>query len=705
MKISLDWLREFVEIAVEPHELKEHLKGLGLGAESALAAGEDWIFDLEITTNRPDCLSHYGVGRELSALYQKPLTRPAVTVKESGTSAASEVSIEIQDPGLCARYCGRVLRNVQVAPSPAGLRNRLEAVGIRSINNVADVTNYVLMELGHPLHAFDLARLRDRKIIVRRARPGERLRTLDGMDRTLGGENLVIADARMPVALAGVMGGKESEISSSTRAVLLESAWFDPLSIRRTSKAHGMHTEASHRFERGADVEMAPVALDRAASLIAELAGGEILQGVLDVYPRPYSRRELGLRSSEIRRILGTDVAAGNVERILGALGFEVRAEGAGGWRVRPPSFRLDVAREVDLIEEIARLYGYDRLPARVRRAPPHPERDAQRDKAARREKELTVSATLISLGYRQIIAPSMVDPGENARFTQRPPVTLLNPLSQEASALRSSPVPGMLRALGWNLDRDQQDLRLFEIGKTYAALPKGPEGLPEERRVLTLGATGRFRWREVGQLRVAQAAAHDRERMLDFFDLKGDLENLCAAFEVPDLRFEPVGCGYYEPGLGGRFLDAGGTLAVFGQLSGEITNEHKLRQKVWLAEVEFGRLLEWPLRTRTFRAYSKFPAVERDFSLILPDEVHYSEVERAVRAWLETEAQSFGSFRQACQPVDLFRGGAVPPGHYSLLLRVTFVRLTHTLTSEEVERLGQGLLQALAPLNVRLRG
>lgn len=702
MRISLNWLREFVKIAAEPDKLKNDLKGLGLGVESVSAAGDDWIFDLEITTNRPDCLSHYGVARELSTLYRELLKRPEIAVKESGAPAASEISIEIADPDLCARYCGRVARNVQVKPSPAWLRSRLEAVGVRSINNVADATNYVLMELGHPLHAFDLARLRDQKIIVRRARPGERLRTLDGVERALNAENLVIADGRLPVALAGVMGGEESEISSATRSVLLEGAWFDPLSIRRTSKAHGLHTEASHRFERGADIEAAPVALDRAAALIAELAGGEILRGVVDVYPRPRQRRAVLLRRCEIRRILGTDIPREEIERILGWLGFEIEAPVSdrddGGalasarrpqtpnaaqdeWWVVPPSFRLDVAREVDLIEELARHFGYDRLPMRVGPAPPRFERDTQRDK------ELTLTGILVSLGYREIITSSMVDPGENARFTQRPPVTLLNPLSQEASALRSTPIPSMLRAIGWNLDRDLTDLRLFEIGKTYAAVPKTPEGLPTEQRVLTLGASGRRR----------PASVHDSERLLDFFDLKGDLEILLESFDVGDLQFEPAGCHYYEAGLGGRFGDADGPLVIFGQLNREMASDYKLRQAVWLAEVDLERLLQRPLRKRSFRAYPRFPVVERDFSLILPDQVRYSEVEQAVR-------DSVGTAIRSIRPVDLFRGGSLPPGHFSLLLRVVFYSLSHTLTSDEVERLSQGLLRALEPLNVRLR-
>lgn len=296
MRISLAWLREFVEVPVEPRELKRDLTMSGLNVESYEPVGDDWVLEVEVTTNRPDCLSHYGVAREVATFYRKPLKRLEFPVKEAGATAASEISIEIADPDLCARYCGRVIQNVPVKPSPEWLQRRLEAVGQRPINNVADVTNYVLMELGHPLHAFDLARIRQRKIIVRRARPGESLRTLDGTDRTLTSENLVIADGLRPVALAGVMGGEDSEISSTTRAVLLESAWFEPVSIRRTARGHGMHTEASHRFERGADIQMAPLALDRTAALIAQVAGGEILRDMIDVYPAPPRREDLILQ-------------------------------------------------------------------------------------------------------------------------------------------------------------------------------------------------------------------------------------------------------------------------------------------------------------------------------------------------------------------------------------------------------------------------
>jgi len=695
MKVSLNWLREFVDIPLDPKDVQQGLTLLGLEVESVAQSNGDWVLNVEVATNRPDCLSHYGVARELSTSYRKPLKRLEYTLKESRTRAAGEVSIEIVDADLCARYCARVVQNVRVRPSPAWLAKRLEAVGLRPVNNVADVTNYVLMELGHPLHAFDLDLLRQRRIIVRRARPGELLRTLDGGNRTLTSDNPVIADAERPVGLAGVMGGQDSEISSRTRSVLLESAWFDPLSIRRTAKSLAMHTEASHRFERGADIEMAPVALDRTAGLIAEVAEGEILAGVVDVYPHPRPIQYLTLRRAEVVRVLGKEISWEDVERILRSLGFQVERRGTDGWRVTLPSFRQDVTRPVDLVEEVARHYGYDHLPSRLRPAPPRVGRDKVRDK------ELAISSRLVSLGYRETITSSMVDPNENERFTPSPPVILANPLSQEASALRSTPVPSMLHAMRWNLDRDQKDVRLFEVGKTYIARP---QGLPEERRVLTLGASGYRR------LATVHDSATERELFglegepRDFFDLKGELEELLGVFDIRGLRFDSASCPYYEPGFVGQFLAADTVspgercFVLFGQLSSERAGDYKLRQASWLAEIDLECLMSFPLRSMHFRAYSKFPAVERDFSLKGPDGVTYRRIEQAI-AGLELPELV------GVRPVDLFRGGSMPSGHYSLLLRVTLQSQTHTLASDEVNAVGKRILAALEPLNVRLRG
>ncbi len=640
--------------------------------------GDDWVLDVEVTTNRPDCLNHYGVARELATLYRQPLKKVEIAVKESGRPAKDVVSIEISDPDLCARYCGRVVQNVKVGPSPDWLVKRLEAVGQRSINNVADATNYVLMELGHPLHAFDLSRLKQHKIIVRRAKTGEPLRTLDGNDHTLTRTTWLSPMARIPLRLPASWAGRNRKFLSSTRDVLLESAWFDPVSIRRTSKSQGFHTEASHRFERGADIQMAPLALDRTAALIQRIAGGEILQGMIDVYPRPPLVQSILFRRSEISRILGAEVAPEEVERILNGLGFVVEASNGIVWVVTAPSFRVDVSREVDLVEEVTRHVGYDQLPSRVRPAPPRVEKDVTR------EKVISTSSLLVSLGFHEIITTSMVDPAEGEKFSASTPVILENPLSQDASAMRASAVPSMLRAIRWNLDRDTNDAKLFELGKTYSM---GANGVPEEHRVLTLGSTGNRR----------AASLYDNEASLDFFDLKGELEAILGAFEIPKLAFEPSGPAYLQPGQCGRLRSGEIELAVMGQIHQDVARDYKLRQPVWVAEINFERVLQFPLHTKKFQPISKFPAVERDFSLVVPDEVPYVKITSAVSGLRINEIWGFLA-------VDRFRGGSIPAGHYSLLLRVTFQSQARTLTGDEIEEFSQRLLTALQRLGINLR-
>ena len=685
MKISLNWLKEFVDIPVDARRLKTDLVAVGLNVESFQTVENDIVFEVEVTTNRPDCLSHYGVAREVATLYHKRLKPLEFICKGIGATAASKASVEILNPELCARYCGRVIEGVEVKPSPDWLVRRLEAVGQRAINNVADITNYALMELGHPLHAFDLVRLSGRNVTVRTARAGEQLRTLDGVNRTLSQSDLVIADASRPVALAGVMGGEESEISSHTHTVLLESAWFDPVSIRRTSKSLGLHTEASHRFERGADIEMAPVALDRTALLIAELAGGEILRGMLDVYPVLKHRNYIELRRSEIHRILGAEVPWEETERVLRTLGFKVERRGTDGWRVTPPSFRLDVEREVDLIEEVARHHGYNRLPTRVRPAPPRLATDQTRSK------ELEISSTLVALGYRETIPSAMIDPEENSWFTDRPPVVLANPLSQDASAMRSSAVPSMIHTLKWNLDRYRSDLLVFEMGRVYSARE---EGLPDERRVLVFGATGNRRpgnW-------------HSREKEMDFFDLKGDLEELLYHFDLPGLKFEPSGAPYLEEGLAGRFVASGSAVAALGRLREDLARGYKLRRTVWLAEVDLDLLVNAPLRQHSFKPISKFPPVERDFSLIVPASTAYGRLEEAVQGLGIEEIQTLIPVERRLPWDKELPEGTIPADHVSLLIRITFQSPTHTLASEEVEAACRRITEALEPMGVQIR-
>ncbi|MGH9688591.1 MAG: phenylalanine--tRNA ligase subunit beta, partial [Candidatus Acidiferrales bacterium] len=486
MKLLYDWLREFVDVNAPAADLGARLALSGLAIDSIEESAAGPLLDAEVTANRPDCLGHYGVAREIAAIYRFPVKPPDIQLKESAEKAASATRVDIESPDLCGRYTARVLRGAKVQPSPDWLRKRLEAIGQNSINNVVDVTNYVMFELGQPLHAFDLDKLAERRIVVRRARTGEKIRTLDGAERTLAKDMCVIADASRAVAIAGVMGGADSEIGFSSRNILLESAWFDPIPVRRTSKSLGLRTEASYRFERGADPEMAETASRRAAKLIAELAGGEILAGVVDMYSRREPPIEITLARSELLRVMGADVPDQDIEGILGALGFDPRREGIGPhahWKCRRPSWRQDVSRGIDLIEEVARHYSYEKFPPRL----PPAKLPARRLPHA--DAETRLRERIIALGYNEIVEIPLVDADRDALFRSDgvTPAKIGNPLAEDASILRSNGVVSMLNAVGWNLNRSQRNLRLFEIGKAYALR----DGEPAETRILTLGATG----------------------------------------------------------------------------------------------------------------------------------------------------------------------------------------------------------------------
>ncbi len=473
MKILYDWLKEFVAVPFAPEELRERLSLAGIAVEGLAQSPAGPILDIDLTINRPDCLGHYGVAREVAALARGELKPVSASLTEAREPAAGVTRVEIEAPDLCGRYTARVLRGVKVQPSPDWLRKRLEALGQASINNVVDATNYVMLELGHPMHAFDLDRVAERRIVVRRARAGEKLRTLDGVERALLPETCVIADAARGVAIGGIMGGAESEISFSTRNLLLESAWFDPISIRRSSKALGLRTEASTRFERGADPEMAELASRRCAGLIRELAGGEILSGVVDVYPARREPVRLELSRKGLLRVMGADVPDREIEAILAALGFAPKRVDTPSapdspqakWQCRQPSWRQDVTREVDLIEEVARHYGLDKFPPRLH---------ASKQPAARLPHAVAedrLRERLIGLGYREIVSIPLVNEAEDALF--RPagvtPARVANPLAEDAGLLRSTGLVSMAHALAWNLNRGQHSLRLFEIGRAYS--------------------------------------------------------------------------------------------------------------------------------------------------------------------------------------------------------------------------------------------
>jgi phenylalanyl-tRNA synthetase beta chain len=709
MKILYNWLKEFVEVRLAPRELAERLSLAGVAVEGVSETSAGPLLDLDLTINRPDCLAHYGVAREVAALGRNELKPVSVALPKAGESAASVARVEVESAELCGRYTARVLRGVKVQPSPDWLRKRLEALGQGSINNVVDATNYVMLEMGQPMHAYDLNLLAERRIIVRRARPGEKIRTLDDVERTLSPDVCVIADAARAVGIGGIMGGAETEISLSTRDVLLEAAWFDPISIRRSSKALGLRTEASTRFERGADPEMAELASRRCAALIRELAGGEVLAGVVDVYPARREPLALELSRKELLRVMGADVPDREIEAILRALGFAPQridqhidqTRGSADaplarWQCRQPSWRQDVTREVDLIEEVARHYGLDKFPPRL-----HPAKQP----AARlpyAEAEDRLRERLIGLGYREIVSIPLVNEAEDALF--RPgdvvPARVGNPLAEDASVLRSNGLVSMAHALAWNLNRGQRDLRLFEIGSAYRLLSDAPE----ETRIVTIGATGMAR-----QQGVAEPA-----REYSFADLKGDLDQIgdlaCSFVWQPgglscfiaarmgqlavSRRDGQSGFAYIPRASGDlRFdLSGGPVMGVAGQLAARVADKFKLRQDVFLAQWALEPFYAGYQQARAARKYqpiSRFPAVERDFSLILQDGTSFAAVRDAIEGLRIPEVISI-------EAVDLFRGRNIPPGKFSLLVRVTSQSQEATLTEAQLNDFSSRIISTL---------
>jgi phenylalanyl-tRNA synthetase beta chain len=682
MKIVYNWLKEFVDATAPVTELRSRLSLAGVAIDSVEESAAGPVLDAEITANRPDCLGHFGMAREVAAIYRLPVKALQPKLKEAAIRVSDATRVEIEAPELCGRYTARILRGVKIQPSPDWLRQRLEAIGQNSINNVVDVTNYVMFELGQPMHAFDLDKLSERRIVVRRARPGERIRTLDGVERGLTKDMCVIADASRALGIAGVMGGSESEIGFSSRNILLESAWFDPVTVRRTSKMLGLRTEASYRFERGTDPELAELASRRATELIQQLGGGEVLSGVVDVYPGRTPAPSIELSRKELLRVMGADVPDRDIEEILNALGFQPSRtdahRGSPGsllavWQCKQPSWRRDAGRGIDLIEEVARHYGYDRFPPRL---PPakQPARRLLHAGAQDRVRE-----RLVALGYQEIVAIPLVDVRHDEIFRAGgvAPAVISNPLAEDASVMRSTGVVSMLGALEWNLNHGQRNLRLFEIGKTYELRDREPV----ETAVLTLGATGLAREKTI----------HEAAREFGFADLKGDLDDLGSL--AGGLRWDSGGPRWLAGGSCAR-ISAGDDAAfgVAGQLGRRIADQLKLRQNIFIAELRLDPLVAGIERARAIQKFSpipRFPAVERDFSLVLSDGVKFAQVADVIRALAIAELQSI-------EVADLFRGGKMPAGKFSLMIRVTFQSGETTLTDSRISDYSSQIVAAL---------
>jgi phenylalanyl-tRNA synthetase beta chain len=682
MKLSPQWLREFVDLKVDNLRLAHDLTSVGIAVEGITGDGENTVYEMEIGTNRPDAMNHYGVAREASAIYNMPLRPLAAKLPDALKDDALKdegFKVEIADPAGCARYTARIVRDVNIKPSPSAISERLTLVEQRPINNAADATNYTLWEIGHPTHVFDLDLLEGGKILVRRAFTGEFLKTLDGVERKLTPEDLVIADAVKPVALAGVMGGFDTMITSKTRNILIEAAWFDPSTVRKTSRRHGLHTDASHRFERGADFAATTLACDRVAALVLESAGGSLGGGRIDTVARQVDLAPVALRLSEVHRILGEKLETNEIFRILKQLGFDLMPERGGDpdFTVHLPSWRLDVEREIDLVEEIARLHGYDKfantLPAFAGAVVEPP--DAGKDNKLR--------AALLALGYNEAVSLTFISHQDAETFSSVPVVELANPQSEEASVMRSSLVPGMLNMLAYNLNRGADNVRLFEAGSVFIATG----GATAEPKRICLGATfppvaKTQGWGTLGG---------------GFFELKGDVENLLSAFQRKALTFDDKTSDYYHPGRSARVLMDGGAVAQLGQIHPDVATVRKLRQDVLVAEIYLDQLYARSLRAVRYEPLPRFPSVERDFSFAFNDEVTFEKINRTVAALNLAELRSFA-------PAEIFRGGRVPAGKYSILLRARFQSSTRTLREDEVAKWADQVVKALEALGGTLR-
>jgi len=679
MKLTPTWLRDFADLKVDNRQLAHDLTSIGIAVEGISGEGDSAVFEMEIGTNRPDAMNHYGVAREASAFYDIPL-KPFAP-KLPAASGLAGMTITVEDGRYCPRFTARVIRDVMIKLSPSNIGNRLALLDQRPINNAVDATNYVLWEIGKPTHVFDLDLL-EGGIVVRFARPGETLKTLDGVERKLTTEDLVVADSKKPVGLAGVMGGYDTMITERTRNILIESAWWDPATIRKASKRHALHTDASHRFERGADFESTIPSTDRVAEFILASGGGKLTGDLIDVVVGGRDQAPIVLNISEVHRILGKALSVEEILRILTRMGFEFTAERHDGdeFTVTVPSWRLDVEREIDIIEEIARLHGYDNfpntLPAFAGAVVDQPD-DA---------KDATLRSSLLGLGYNESVSLTFISSEDAKRFSPALELTLANPLSEEASVMRTSLVPGMLNMLAYNLNRGSGDVRLFEAGHVYEA--EGTKSVEPEQ--ICLGSTGR----------ALPTNVHlpQESRPISFFDMKGDIENLLESFDYTTLHYDAQASDYYHPGRSARAIMDGAVVAQFGQLHPEVAGARKIRQDIFLAELYLDRLYQHDLHEPRYRALPRYPAVERDFSFVFADAVSFEQIhETANKLNLET----LTSF----MPAEIFRGGNVPAGRYSILLRAVFQSGERTLREDEVVQWSSQMIKAFEGLGGTLRG
>lgn len=698
MRASLEWLREFVP-GIEPAVQTAHrLTMLGLEVEAAEDVAGDTVFEVNVTPNRPDCLSIIGIARELSAALGTPLLFPEHEV--SGKTGELDFNIDILNSALCRRYAGRIVKGVKVGPSPDWLRLRLEKSGVRSINNVVDVTNYVLIELGHPLHAFDLGTIKGRRIQVGtsgdvKGRPETlRFRTLDGLEHELPSDALLIWDAEDPIAVAGVMGGQESEVNASTSDIFIESAWFDPVSVRRTSRVTGLKTEASFRFERGTDIKMLKKALDRAAFLMHEIAGGTVY-GKIDIYPGQAAPQKIGISYQNINRVIGLELAEGEIKRYLDELGFVIEDGENGSLNVMPPAYRVDVRGEADIIEEIARVYGYDRIPAVLPMASVGIESQEIRQKLFSESLLKEIKESFLKSGFTEVINYSFMGDRdldllgfdrEDARNLSKVPVK--NPLSAEDAYMRTMLVSGLIRNIVYNVSRDNRAFRLFEISRVFFACSSG--GLPEERN------------------HFAAALYKEKMRSLykddtdDFFVLKGVIEALFEALKIGDYSFARSAEPFLHPGQAADLFIGGSKIGFAGALSPVIAERLDIKAhapSIILAELDIDLLRPYSMQAVKYHPLPKYPCSERDTALVIDEALASSDIISMLKAFDSDLIEDVTLF-------DVYKGKNIPDGKKSIAFSIRYRASDRTLKDDEVDALHNKIVAFISgKTNGQLRG
>jgi phenylalanyl-tRNA synthetase beta chain len=641
---------------------------------------EDWALEIGLTPNRPDCACVIGIAREIAALTKGKLRKPEIRLRESERRIEALTSVTLDDPQGCPRYAAGMVCGFELKPSPFWMRYRLHVSGIRGISNVVDVTNYILLEMGQPLHAFDYDRLKENRIVVRKARDGEVFTTLDGKTHTMNRDNLMICDGQRPVALAGVMGGLNSEIYSESKNVLIESANFDSITVRRSSKRLGLSTEASYRFERGVDIDGAVPALRRAMMLISELAGGEVIQGIIDNYPAPRKLCEIDLRVDKTNRFLGTAISQEAVGSYLQALELDVRPAGENVLRVGVPAFRVDLTRDWDLMEEVARMEGYDNIPVTIPPIRPPDEKESPEVTTGDRVKEI-----MVGLGFSEVISFSFIAPdtadflGADKDSPLRSFVPLLNPLTADQSVMRTSLIPGLLAAVKTNLSYEEKDLKLFEWGRIF--IRQESEDLPQERLALTGLITGLANPKEW----------YRDERASDFYDAKGAAEALLKALGLRGLAFERGDTPpWYSKEAASVIRLADKRSGYVGLLSPEVLKHFDVDAPcVFVFEIDGAFLLEKGTGQRTFEPLAKFPTLYRDLSIVAKKSVECARIQEVILREGKELVESVTLF-------DLFEGGKIDPSGKAMAFRICYRSRETTLDGKDINKLHESIVEKI---------